>query len=205
LRQACARPPLISVPATASAPAAWAQEAAGPEAQVPVLDWQTCGPDFPGRECATAQVPLDYDLPAGATTQIALARIPASDAANRVGSVFVNPGGPGGSGVQFVLGDFGDELHQNLAGRFDVVGFDPRGVGASDPLHCFDSEEELGSFLSAMPVFPYERPQYRPFYDHFASLADKCLTRGEVIADHMSTADVVRIWTCFARRSATPS
>jgi pimeloyl-ACP methyl ester carboxylesterase len=178
--------------AAAPAPAAGATEAGGPGAPAPALNWQPCGPDFPGAECTTAEVPLDYDSPTGATTQIALARIPADDDANRVGSVFVNPGGPGGSGVEFVLDEFGAFLHQNLGGRFDVVGFDPRGVGASDPLHCFDSEEELGSFISAVPVFPYERAQYRPFYDHFASLADRCLSRGEVIADHMSTADVVR-------------
>ncbi|MGH3024391.1 MAG: alpha/beta hydrolase [Gaiellaceae bacterium] len=172
---------------------AWAAApAAGQGLQPPAIDWQPCGGDFPGRECATAEVPLDYDSPTGATTQIALARVPASDSANRVGSVFVNPGGPGGSGVGLVLSGFGEFLHANLDGRFDVVGFDPRGVGASDPLHCFDSEDDLVSFLSATPLFPYEDDQYRPFYDHWASLANACLTRGEVIAEHMSTADVVR-------------
>lgn len=91
-----------------------------------------------------------------------------------------------------MLGGFGEFLHQNLDGRFDVVGFDPRGVGASDPLHCFDSEEELVAFILTVPVFPYQAGQYAPFYDHFGSLADRCLTRGEVIAEHMSTADVAR-------------
>jgi hypothetical protein len=90
----------VSVLLFATAPAAATGEAAGRGVQVPVLDWQPCGPDFPGTECATAEVPLDYDSPTGTTTQIALARIPASDAADRVGSVFVNPGGPGGSGVR---------------------------------------------------------------------------------------------------------
>ena len=73
-----------------------------------------------------------------------------------------------------------------------MVGFDPRGVGASDPLHCFDSEEALFEWLFAVPQFPYASGQYRPFYEHYASLADICLNRGEVIAEHMSTADVVR-------------
>ena len=171
--------------------AAWAASPAAGQT-VPAIDWEACGADFPGIECATAEVPLDYDSPAGATTQIALARVPATDTANRVGSVFVNPGGPGGSGVGLVLDGFGEFLHQNLDGRFDVVGFDPRGVGASDPLHCFDSEDDLVAFLSATPLFPYEDDQYAPFYAHWASLADACLTRGEVIAEHMSTADVVR-------------
>ena len=159
---------------------------------VPSIDWQACGGDYPTAECATVQAPLDYDAPSRATTPLALARFPATDAEHRIGTVFVNPGGPGGSGVGFVLNGFGEYLRDNLGGRFDVVGFDPRGIGASDPLHCFDSEEDLDSFLSAVPLFPYERTQYRPFYNHFASLAGRCLSRGEVIAAHMSTADVAR-------------
>jgi pimeloyl-ACP methyl ester carboxylesterase len=177
-----------------AAPATGGDKAAavrGPD--IPELDWDSCGEDFPGAECAIAEVPLDYDSPSGPTADIALARIPASSvSADRARSVFVNPGGPGGSGVGLVLSGFGEFLRENLKGRFNVVGFDPRGVGFSDPIHCFDSEDELIGFLSAVPVFPYESDQFRPFYEHYASLARRCLTRGEAIARHMSTADVVR-------------
>ncbi|HJU48285.1 MAG TPA: alpha/beta hydrolase, partial [Gaiellaceae bacterium] len=158
---------------------------------VPAIAWEPCGEDVPGAECATADVPLDYDDPSGATTPIALARIPASSE-DRIGSVFVNPGGPGGGGVEFVLSGFGEFLSGQLGGRFDIVGFDPRGIGGSDPLHCFDSEDDLTAFILSTPVFPYLPAQFRPFYDTYASLADRCLTRGETIADHMSTADVAR-------------
>ena len=166
--------------------------AAAPAGAAPSIDWQPCGDDFPGFECALYEVPLDYDQPRGATTEIALARLPADDTANRIGSIFVNPGGPGGSGVGLVLEGFGQELHDNLGGRFDVVGFDPRGIGASDPIHCFDSEDDLVEFLNAVPIFPYQSGQYRPFYDHYASLAGRCFSRDARIARHMSTADVVR-------------
>ena len=117
----------LTVLAAAASPSAAADPA------VPSIDWQSCGSDYPTAGCATVEVPLDYDQPSGATTPLALARVPATDAAHRIGTVFVNPGGPGGSGVGMVLDGFGEYLRDNLGGRFDVVGFDPRGVGASDP------------------------------------------------------------------------
>jgi pimeloyl-ACP methyl ester carboxylesterase len=176
---------LLSVAAVATGPSPAA-------ATDPVIRWATCGGDHPGAQCATVRVPLDYDAPSRAATSLALARISATDGRRRIGTVFVNPGGPGGSGVGMVLSGFGEFLRDNLGGRFDVVGFDPRGIGASDPLHCFDSEEALGAFLSATPVFPYREGQYAPFYVQWASLAGRCLSRGERIAAHMSTADVAR-------------
>lgn len=176
-----------------SAPAAPAGGAHRPGPAVPDLDWVPCGPDFPGAECAIATVPLDYDNPRGATTEVALARIPAANPARRIGSVFLNPGGPGGSGVGLVLFGFGDHLNEQLQGRFDIVGFDPRGVGLSDPIHCFDSEDDLGEFFGDAPVFPYRRDQYRPFYDKLGTeFGRECRDAREAIVGHMSTADVAR-------------
>ena len=121
-----------------------------------------------------ATVPMDYGKPHKATTSIALARVPATDQANRIGTVFVNPGGPGGSGVGLVLDGFGQFLEANLGGRFDVVGFDPRGVGASDPLHCFESEDALNDVLRrANRCSRTEREQYRPFFDAYSGLGDR--------------------------------
>ena len=98
-------------------------------AQAEELDWQPCDPGF---QCATASVPRDYAHPRGPEVQIALIRRPASDSEHRIGSLFVNPGGPGGSGIDFVrtappgaLAAFGR--------LYDFVGFDPRGVGRSTP------------------------------------------------------------------------
>jgi pimeloyl-ACP methyl ester carboxylesterase len=159
---------------------------------VPRLTWEACGEDFPGAECALASVPLDYDTPRRAATTIALAKIPATDAGGKIGTVFVNPGGPGGSGVSMILQGFGSYLSELLGGRFDVVGFDPRGVANSDPLLCFENAEERDAFVASMPVFPYLREQERPFFDTNRELTKRCLARGRRISEHMGTADVVR-------------
>jgi pimeloyl-ACP methyl ester carboxylesterase len=159
---------------------------------VPTIEWGSCGSDFPAAECAMVPVPLDYDDPGAGSTELALARIPSSDPANRIGSVFINPGGPGGSGVDFAVSGFGEYLADQLGGRFDVVGFDPRGVGASDPLHCFDSEDDLDAFFSSLPVFPYRTTQYRPFYGAWVGFGSECRDDERRISDHMSTADVAR-------------
>jgi pimeloyl-ACP methyl ester carboxylesterase len=159
---------------------------------VPVLNWQPCGADLPGKLCTTATVPLDYDRPRGRTTELALAKVPASDTARRIGTVFINPGGPGGSGVDMLLSGFGEFLAENLDGRFDIVGFDPRGVARSDPLHCFDSPEQLEEFFSGQPIFPYQRAQERPFFKRYRQLGPECLDDRQAIARQMSTADVAR-------------
>jgi pimeloyl-ACP methyl ester carboxylesterase len=156
------------------------------------LRWQRCGIRYPGYECATFKVPLDYDRPNAGSTRLALTRLPATRPEARIGSVFVNPGGPGGSGVGLVLSRFGQFLSTRLDGRFDIIGFDPRGVAASEPLHCFDSRQDLYAFLFSQPVFPYARWQYRDYFDAFAGLGRECRDDRQPIVEHMSTADVAR-------------
>ena len=96
------------------------------------LRWRACGGSF---ECSTMRVPLDDANPTGAQVDIAVIRLPARDQSRRIGSLVVNPGGPGGSGVDFVASG-ADSLPAELRDRFDIVGFDPRGTGRSDPVHC---------------------------------------------------------------------
>jgi pimeloyl-ACP methyl ester carboxylesterase len=103
--------------------------------------WTDCGTGF---QCGTVQVPLDYSHPAGGTIGIALVRAPATDQAHRIGSVLINPGGPGGSGIDWVRGSA--PYIPNLNTRFDLVGFDPRGVGLSAPVRCLDGPHEDAYF-----------------------------------------------------------
>ena len=98
------------------------------------LQWKDCSqvPDAVV-QCATQTVPLDYDKPGGKTIGIAVARVPAKDQAHRIGSLFFNFGGPGGTQVDYLQATAGQGLFDALNERYDIVGFDPRGVGQSTP------------------------------------------------------------------------
>jgi pimeloyl-ACP methyl ester carboxylesterase len=95
------------------------------------LRWEPCGDR---RECSSLDVPVDPANPTGATISLSLARLPATDQDARIGTLITNPGGPGGSGVDFLgnNGIFNDEINR----RFDIVSWDPRGVGGTAPLQC---------------------------------------------------------------------
>src|SRR4029453_10553962 len=133
---------LLAAPTAAAPPSS-----TGPP--VPRLRWAPCGD---GLECTTARVPLDYDRPSGATITLALIRPPASGPARRIGSIFVNPGGPGESGVDAVRQGGRLLFSAEVRARFDLVGLDPRGIGASTPLRCFDT---LDQALSVLPPFRF--------------------------------------------------
>jgi pimeloyl-ACP methyl ester carboxylesterase len=194
MNPATAAPPHLPpgvVSAPGQAPGAQPVPTAGPVSTASV-DWQPCGLDHPGYDCATVPVPLDYDDPAQAMTYVALTRWPAADAQNRIGSVFLNFGGPGASGVEPVINGFGEGFGAALEGRFDVVGFDPRGVGASEPLNCFDTPEGFGNYLASQPLFPYRQDQYRPYFKIHARLGPECHDDHQRIVGHMNTADAAR-------------
>lgn len=116
------------------------------------LAWSDCADGF---QCATFRVPLDYRRPQGRKIGLALVRLPAEDPGSRIGSLFINPGGPGASGVKFVR-DFGKGLLSPLNRRFDLVGWDPRGVGASvGAVDCAVNQMEAGAFSQ-----PFARPRH---------------------------------------------
>ena len=98
--------------------------------------WRKCGTDdYPALQCASVEVPLDHTEPAGRRITLALSRVPHT-AKNYQGPLLVNPGGPGGSGIT-LAGFVASTLPKKVAAQYDVIGFDPRGVGSSKPaLDC---------------------------------------------------------------------
>lgn len=93
-------------------------------------------------DCTYLEVPLDYAVPGGRTARIAMLRQKALDPTARIGSLFIDPGGPGGSGVSFLPSLVGGLAGSDLAQRFDLIGFDPRGVGVSEPtIDCSTTQE----------------------------------------------------------------
>jgi pimeloyl-ACP methyl ester carboxylesterase len=177
-------------PATASAPSTLGTGSAA----VPELDWGSCAAEGEGLEafqCATAVVPLDYDKPKGRQITLALARLPAGDPGRKIGSIFLNPGGPGGSGVDFLFGAGPFLYSDEVRARFDLVGFDPRGIIRSAPLRCYATFDEAIADLAPM-AFPVTREEERVWIRSDRALARACAERGGAILNHMSTANVAR-------------
>ena len=108
-----------------------------------VLSWSSCGG---GMQCATAKAPMDWSDPGAGDVELALVRQPATSG-NRVGSLLVNPGGPGGSGYDFIKDSIDYATDERLQSSFDVVGFDPRGVNRSTPVTCYTDPAELDAYL----------------------------------------------------------
>ncbi|MEO7555777.1 MAG: alpha/beta hydrolase [Acidimicrobiales bacterium] len=151
------------------------------------IHWESCD-DGSGLDCATLDVPLDYADPSGPTTTIALDRIPANDPGKRIGSVLVNPGGPGGSGVDFVKGG-GAGFGGDVLDRFDIVGFDPRGVGASSPVDCATTTVDD---LRAVDADPDDAAEQDQLDTAAKAVADDCRDNAGDVLPHIGTDDVVR-------------
>lgn len=149
------------------------------------LQWEDCQ----GGQCAKLEVPLDYAKPDDETIEIAVLRVPARRQSQRIGALVVNPGGPGGSGVDYArAADFivGSGVRQ----RFDVVGFDPRGVGRSAPINCV-SDSELDAFLGFDPT-PDDAGEPEEFAANAKGFAQKCGANAGPLLGHVSTVDAAK-------------
>jgi pimeloyl-ACP methyl ester carboxylesterase len=147
------------------------------------LEWASCG----SFQCATLTVPLDYSLPQGRQIDLAVVRQQARRPDERIGSLFVNPGGPGGSAIDF-LRAWAPTLAGDIRDRFDIIAFDPRGVGQSTPLECHDNILEL----AALPPDPQTDAEWQDVFDSSQALADLCAERSDGTLPYLGTENVAR-------------
>jgi pimeloyl-ACP methyl ester carboxylesterase len=158
-------------------------------AKAPSIDWQPCA-DADGFDCAGFAVPLDYKHPGGRSLDLAVARLPAKDQANKIGSLFVNYGGPGGDAVATTKA-IGADLFAALNERFDIVAFDPRGTGETeDPIDCKANQETLGVYRQ-----PFTTPENLDVGDWLGvnkRYIKRCLKLNPKILPYVSTANVAR-------------
>ncbi len=153
------------------------------EIQGPRLEWTDCG----DAECAVLPVPLDDRLVGGPTIDLALIRYRARDREHRIGSLLVNPGGPGASGVDYVSAA-ASSLPPEILDRFDIVGFDPRGVGQSNGVDCTDDLDPLYDAEFA-PDDDAERAELEAAVQ---ALVTQCAQRDGAILPYLTTERAAR-------------
>ncbi|WP_299528511.1 alpha/beta hydrolase [uncultured Streptomyces sp.] len=158
-------------------------------------DWQRCeapeGGEAPGSawRCATVKVPLDYAEPEGRTIGIALIRRQAQDGQRRLGSLLFNFGGPGGSGVQ-VLPRL-SASYADLNSRYDLVGFDPRGVAASAGVNC-RTDQRTEQALKRIDMTPDTAAEEAAFIEDAADFGAGCAKNSGTVLPHVRTSDAAR-------------
>jgi len=150
------------------------------------LDWSPCDND---NDCTRLTVPLDYADPTGETIEIAVLRRRADSDDARFASLIVNPGGPGASGQQYA-DDAAAYFREPLLARFDFIGFDPRGVGDSEPVDCL-SDADLDTYLSGDPS-PDDRAEERAFVRSVTTFSRGCTELTGPALSHVSTIDSAR-------------
>jgi pimeloyl-ACP methyl ester carboxylesterase len=137
------------------------------------IAWWSCDKKFGKQlQCARVSVPLNWHRPAGKQIQLAVIRRLASDQKHLIGSMFVNPGGPGESGVDLVR-DSGSDLNASGGGRFNIVSWDPRGTNRSDPVRCFTSQASEARFWLGVHI-PTTVAQSRAYARRATELARRC-------------------------------
>jgi pimeloyl-ACP methyl ester carboxylesterase len=175
---------LESAPATTTEPTPDASPTPTPEPSVRPARWADCGGGF---SCAEIRVPRDYAAPSEGYLNVSLIRSAARNPAERIGSLLVNPGGPGASGVEFVrdgITTFPDDLRE----RFDIVGFDPRGVNTSTAIRCIDNLDGH----AALDPNPDDDAEFAELVEAAQAYAEACARRNDTTLAYLSTDAVAR-------------
>jgi pimeloyl-ACP methyl ester carboxylesterase len=148
--------------------------------------WRACANGF---ECTRVRVPLDYDRPRAGSVALAVSRRPADDTDERVGALLVNPGGPGASGVSFAPTAVA-RFRPDVLDRYDVVGFDPRGVSRSEGVDCL-TDAALDAFVALDPT-PDDARAVTAARRRLAAFGRGCLNDSGSLAAHVSTLEAAR-------------
>lgn len=149
------------------------------------LTWKDCNS---GDQCTQLQVPLDYDAPSSTVVTLAVIKAPATGSSQ--GAILYNPGGPGGSAVDFVAAAADRVLNAGVRRNYDLIGMDPRGVGHSDPIECLD-DKGLDAFLAQDPT-PDSPAEEQDFAANSKSFASSCKTNAGPLLAHVSTEDAAK-------------
>lgn len=154
------------------------------------LKWRECGTI--GFECSTLKVPLDYENPdPESELKLAVARKKAGGGGGkRLGSLQVNPGGPGGSAIQYLQQSAAVGFPAEVRDRYDMVGMDPRGVGRSQPVECL-SDREMDSFVRTDQT-PDDEKETDALVSAYKSFAEGCEQRTSGLLGHVSTVEAAR-------------
>lgn len=157
------------------------------------LRWGPCPEKTaaPGLQCSTLEVPLDYRHPDGRQIEIAISRLASEKPAERRGVLLTNPGGPGGSGISFPADLAASGLPRNVLDSYDVIGFDPRGVGRSTPVACDLTPEQQarGNFAP----YAYTAADVAREAVNARTVAEQCTTsKTSWMLPHTTTANTAR-------------
>lgn len=155
-----------------------------------------------GAECGMLSVPVNYNKPDGDVAQIAMIRFPATG--QKIGSLVINPGGPGESGVESAVSLL-PSLPQAIKERFDLVGFDPRGVALSNPAVWCNSDAD-NDRVRADPTVEYTPEGVEHLENETKAFVQRCVDKAGIeFLENVGTDNVARISTRSAGRSATTS
>jgi pimeloyl-ACP methyl ester carboxylesterase len=151
------------------------------------IAWTSCGDGF---ECATVPVPLDWSAPDGEQINLAVIKHPATKPDQRIGTMFLDPGGPGVSGSDFVR-DGSDDIDKWGDGRFDLIGWDLRGTHASSPVKCFASDADAAAFWEGVAI-PSTSEEAAAYINRMKDVAQRCAETMGPLLSNISTTDTVR-------------
>ncbi|GGS85139.1 proteinase [Streptomyces chromofuscus] len=152
------------------------------------LGWRSCG--VPGFECATLRAPLDYAKADAGDVRLAVARKKATGPGRKLGSLLVNPGGPGGSAVDYLQAYAGIGYPQQVRAQYDMVAVDPRGVARSEPVECLDGQEM--DRYTQTDVTPDDQREVNRLVKAYKGFAEGCGADAPELLRHVSTVEVAR-------------